>query len=268
MSMLVGYGVPTDIIPTVEGGLAFNLPALVDGRPARAARIVAGAGGATIRLDWPQASNIRVVAVLGLTCAAGTLISVRGRRAGEGGYTVALGGNTAGQRVEQLPDGSRAAWFVLEAENPSLIGLALHIDAAELDIGEVLVMRALDLAHEVEWSMERIDPSLAERTIGGGLNTVQRRGYRVLRARFAPAPLAQVRGRGLAGNMDLDTLACTVTASGPVVAIPRWSTPEGGIDTMELHRTALYGIALPGPITHQGGNYYGSDWIFEEVPPI
>ncbi len=266
--MLIGYGQPAGIVPTVAGAAGINLPALVDGAPASIARISGGAGSASLRVDWASATAVRIVAALGLTCPAGTALTLTGKRAGDPGYAYALGGNAATQTVVQLPDGSRAAWFVLPSGNTPLVGLQLQVGAGAFDIGELVVLEAVDVSHQIEWSVERIDPSVSERTLGGGLNTVKRRSYRRLKVAFTPAGLAEVRGGGLGGGMDWDALSCTVAGSARVAGIPRWYSPAGSLDVPELHRTAVFGSASAGAVGHLGGNYYESGWVFEEIPPV
>lgn len=266
--MLIGYGQPAVITPSVAGATAVNLQALCDGRPARVARIEGGSGTAAVRADWASPSRVRIVALLGLSCPAGTLVSVTGRAESDQEYSRALGGNAIAQPVMQLPDGSRAAWFVLDAEAPALVGLQATVAASAFDVGELVILQGVELPHKTEWSTELRDPSIRDRTLGGGLNTVDRRVYRLLRMAFTPLGLAQMRGAGLANGMDLDALAYAVVGSKRVAALPRWGLAGGGIDVTELHRTALYGTAIPGQADHLGGNYYGSGWTFEEIPPI
>lgn len=265
--MLIGYGNLAPI-PVVDGATAINLAALVDGHPARVARILGGAGSVRLRLNWSAPAEIRIVAVLGLTCPAGTSTVLTGKRAGDGVYALALGGNTAMQEVTLLPDGSRAAWFVLDEGVGPLVGLQLEVEAAAFDVGEIVVLQGVELGHQTEWSVERVDPSLRERTLGSSVNVVTRRTYRKLQMTFTPLALAEMRGQGLANGMDLDALGCAVTGGARVAAIPRWSLQGGAIDVTELHRTAIYGQATPGQASHLGGNYYSSGWAFEEIPPL
>lgn len=265
--MLIGYGQPAGITITANGAAIANAAAAVDGKPASIARISGGAGSANLRADWTGAAPIRIVAALGLTCDTGTVLTLTGKRTGDSGYPYALGGNAATQTVVQLPDGSRAAWFVLPEGNTPLIGLQLAVADGEFDIGELVVMRGVEVAIRGDWESERIDPSLSSRTIGAGINTVERRSYRRLRVGFTPDGLAQVRGAGLANGMDWETLVAAVIGWRRAIAVPRWK--EGGaINAAELHRTAIYGKAAAGAIGHLGGDYYGNGWTFEEVPPL
>ncbi len=227
-----------------------------------------GVGSVRLRLDWSGPADIRIVAVLGITCPAGTSTVLTGKRAGDSGYARALGGNTDLQEVVSLPDGSRAAWFVLDEGIEPLVGLQLEVMAGAFDVGEFVVLQGVELGHQTEWSVERIDPSLRERTLGSGVNVVLRRTYRKLQMTFTPLALAEMRGQGLANGMDLDALGYAVTGGTRVAAIPRWSLQGGVVDVTELHRTAIYGQAAPGQASHLGGNYYSSGWAFEEIPPL
>ena len=265
--MLIGYGQPAAITPTVNGATVANAAALVDGQPASIARISGGGGSVNVRADWAGAAPIRVVAALGLTCDAGTALTLTGKRSGDGGYAYALGGNAATQTVVQLPDGSRAAWWVLPAGNTALVGLQLAVASGAFEIGELVVMRGVEVAIKGDWECDRIDPSVSSRTLGGGINTVPRRTYRRLRVGFTPDGLAQVRGAGLANGMDWEALGVAVTGAARAIAVPRWKN-GGAINAAELHRTAIYGKAAAGAVGHLGGDYYGAGWSFEEVPPL
>ncbi|MCD0281323.1 hypothetical protein JWH04_20665 [Xanthomonas melonis] len=261
--MLIGYGQPT-LTPSVDGGTAINLGALVDGRPASVVRLSGSGSSVRLRADWVLPTQIGIVAALGVTCPAGTVLTLTGRRQGDAGYTYQLGSEV----TRELVDGSRAAWIVLPANTAPLIGLQLEIAAANLDVGELAVLQAVDVPIQVEWEASRVDPSSAERTLGGGLNVVPRRSYRRLQVALVPDQLSAVRGAALAQGMDWDRLTYALAGGVRSAVIPRWGVP-GAINRDELHRTALYGRLAPGAIAHRGGDYYASNgWIFEEIPPI
>lgn len=259
--MLIGYGRPGLIIPTVVG-TSFNSGALVDGRPSSVCRIAGGTDRPRVRLDWPAATPIRIVAALGLTCPVDTQLTLTGRLPG-GTYDYALGGASATQRVVELVDGSRAAWWVLPANNGALVGLQLEVDADAFDLGELVVLQGVEVEHEPGSSTDRMDPSVIERTLGGGVNTVARRTYRRLRVRPAADYLAAARGGALANGMDWERLVFAMSVSARVAVATHWATP------VDLHRTAIYGRAAPAAIAHKSGPMYGSDdWTFEEIPPL
>lgn len=266
--MLIGYGQPAGIVPTVAGAAGINLPALVDGEPASVARISGGAGSASLRLDWAAATPIRIVAALGLTCAAGTALTLTGKRAGDAGYAYALGGNATTQTVVQLPDGSRAAWFVLPAANTPLVGLQLVVGASAFDMGEVVTMPAVDVLLDKGWRMELIDPSISDRTLGGQLNVVERRSYRRLTGQLSMARTAAVRGAGLANGMDWEQLAAALRGNRRGVSIHRYRQPGGALDATELHRCALYGKGSMGLAQHVSGPFSTGPLVFEEIPPV
>lgn len=266
--MLIGYGQPAGIVPTMTGAAGINLPALLDGAPASIARISGGAGSASLRLDWAGATPVRIVAALGLTCPAGTALTLTGKRASDPGYDYTLGGNAATQTVVQLPDGSRAAWYVLPAGNTPLVGLQLVVGAGAFDIGELTVLQAVDVALDKGWSMEEIDPSMSDRTLGGQLNVVERRSYRRLVGQMSLSPISAVRGAGLANGMDWEKLAAALRGNRRGAVVHRWQQGDGAINAAELHRCAIYGRGSLGAAKHASGPYSARPLVFEEVPPV
>lgn len=264
--MLIGYQPPALSSVALANAVWLTADAganLTDGQPARVSRIQTS-GTPSITLTFATAFTPRLIALLGLGGAvqAGDVISAT---TGAGG---ALGGNAGGQPVAALPDGSLACWIVTDgAAVAADIEITINRTGV-LDIGEVAVMPAVEIAHQADWTMDVIDPSESQRTRGQQVVTRPRRSYRRLQASFAPAALADVRGSALAGGMDWQQLQARVQGSQRVAAVPRWQTPAGAIDAAELHRTAIYGVALAGGIAHLSGIYYGSGsgWMFEELP--
>lgn len=127
--MLIGYGQPA-LTPSVQGATAINLGALVDGRPASIVRVSGSAGSVRLRADWVSPTQVGIVALLGVTCAAGTALTLTGRRPGDAGYASPL----VSEVVRTLVDGSRAAWAILPAGTPPLVGLQVEIAAQNLDV--------------------------------------------------------------------------------------------------------------------------------------
>ncbi len=265
--MLIGYPAPpVSGIALANGNWLTdgNGQQLIDGKPARVARIQTTTAHPSITLTYASAWTPKIIALLGLTCAPGTAITAI---SGGGG---ALGGNSAAGAATQLPDGSVACWIVTGG-SVATNSVKVTINAGgTFDVGELVVMPAVEIAHETDWAFSPIDPSVIGRTRGGQPTVSARRSYRQLRVAFVAAVLAEVRGGGLAGGMDWDQLTAKVAGGQRTVAIPRWRALDGAIDVTELHRTALYGLATPGGQAHLGGNYYGSDngWTFTEVPPL
>lgn len=261
--MIIGYGQP-QLRVSIDGANMVGASALVDGRPSSLARVTDVTESARLRIDWDGSAPIRIVAVLGLTCPAGTLLVLTGRLEGQAGYAHDLGGSSCTQAVTELPDGSRAAWWVLPTAVTGLAGLQLEVMSAGagFDVGEFVAMPAVEIPHEPGSSAERIDPSLVERTLGGGLNVVARRTYRRIRATPTADYVSAVKGGALAGGMDWARLTHRLAGSARVAMALHWRTPS------ELHQDALYGRAVSGAATHRAGILYGSgEWVFEEVPP-
>ena len=145
------------------------------------ARIHSDAGLVRLRLAWASPAEIRIAALLGLSCAVGTPVRLFGRRPGQEGFDVPLGGNSALQPVMALADDSLAAWFIVD-RGQALTGVQFEIEASDFDAGELVAMPAVEIGHQIGWSMEAVDPSVSERTLGSGLNVVPRRPTGVLRA--------------------------------------------------------------------------------------
>ena len=286
--MLIGYGGPEYRVITWNsqpvGVQAINALALMDGRPSSVARLVwplgvtAAGHYVAARIDWPEAIAVRVLALLGLQAPPGVRVEFLGRRVGDPGYAYALGGN-ADTRSQRLPDGTCAVWAIAAAGNSPLIGIEVRIyndsdgdawvsDGLTTDVGELVVMQAVEITIKPDWNVERIDPRLTSRTLGAQTNVVPRRTYRRLQAQFTPAALADARASALANGMDWETFQVAVGGDNRMAAIPRWRTTAGQVDVAELHRTAVYGLATTTGIGHLGGNYYDSSCTVEEVPPI
>lgn len=260
--MLLGHSQPA-LNVIVNGVTAINPGALIDGNPARVCRVPAGA--ANVQAHWTGAAPVRLIGLLGLTCPVGTTLTLTGRKIGGTNYTYALGT----QAVVPLPDGSRAAWFVLAASTDPLIGVQVAWPSVGLfDIGELVVMQLVDLPHQPDWPVERIDPSVTSRTLGGQMNVVERRTYRRVKLSLTPADKADVRAAGLGNGMDWDTLAARLSGAARAVVIPRWRQPAGTLDVAEIHRTAVYGRVSWGAVSHLGGDQYTTNLTVEECPTV
>lgn len=289
--MLIGYSQPSPITWSIAGsaGVAFinsTQDGLSDGRPTRVCLVQWATTGspaigdvARIRADFPS-TVVRVVCLIGLNCPAGTKIVAQGKRATDGAtYPYNPGGNSAIQRTYQLADGRIACWFVFSDTATALVGLELAIyndvngstsftAATQLQIGEIAIMPAVDINAQSQWSDDAIDASLNSRTLGGQLNTVKRAFYRRIEMPLTPEDLTRVRGSALANAMNWTKLRAAVSAGKRCIAIPRWKTSAGAIDSDELHATALYGQCTRfEQIGHLGGNYFTSSLGFEEIPP-
>ncbi|MGS1128463.1 hypothetical protein ACVCL3_15820 [Rhodanobacter sp. UC4437_H4] len=277
--MLISYSRP-DITWSLIGTGATWLSddagaALTNGRPASVSRLQWLSGAQTtasiltMRGVWGTAFAPRVLALLGLTLPAGTLITLAFRRPADAGYTYQA--DVASQRVVQLPDGSRCAWFVLADGLDPVIGVEyrLHNDVSgsasiaagsAIDVGEAWVGPTVEVPHGSDWRDMDNDPSVVKRSKGSQPYAVEVRGYRTLQVPFAIAKLAAVRGGGLAGGADQQVLRAAVRAGGRVAAVPRFDTPA------EIQRTAIFGVARFDPIAHLAGPNYQSGIVVDEAP--
>lgn len=259
--MLIAYSAPTLPAITLAGAAwltADGGAACIDGKPARRAR---ANGTPTITLTYAAAFVPRVIAVLGLRG-----VSVGDAVVATTGAGGALGGNAATQTAVRFADGSIGAWIVTDgAVSTSTVRIALGTTGT-IDIGELAAMAAVDIDIEDDWAIDTIDPTATERTVGSQPSGVPRLPYRTLESTLAAAPLAQVRGGGLAGGMDWDQLRAAMAGNRRIAVAPRWHTPAGAVDADELNRTAIYGTARIGAIVHRGGNYYSAPLTVHEAP--
>lgn len=281
--MLLSYSRPDDIAFSLIGtGSAWLSDdagaALADGRPASATRLQWPSDAQTtaseliLRASWATAFAPRAAALLGVTLPEGTLVKLAFRRPADPDYSYLAG--VPQQRVVTLPDGSRCAWFVLDDALDPVIGIEYHLvndvngaasvaASATIDIGEAWIGPAVDIPHERGWSRGVNDPSVIRRSLGGQVFGAGRTSWRTLQVRFSSAPGADVLGGALANGQDWGKLEAALTGAAPCAAIPRWL----GESADYIQRTALFAYAsAAGPVQHAGGDLYGRDYSFEEVP--
>lgn len=277
--MLISYNRPSIAWSLIGAGAAWLSDdagaALTNGRPAAVSRLqwLSGAQSTasilTLRGVWGTAFAPRVLALLGLTLPVGALITLAFRRPADAGYTYQA--DVAQQRVVQLPDGSRCAWFVLADGLDPVIGVEfrLHNDVngaasiaagAAVDIGEAWVGQTVDVPHAADWKDIDNDPSVLKRSKGSQPFAVEVRGFRSMQVPFAIAKLAAVRGGGLAGGADQQLLRAAVRAGQRVAAVTRFDSPA------EIHRTAVFGVARFDAIAHISGPNYQSGITIDEAP--
>lgn len=286
--MLFGYAMPTVLgvgySATQSGGgfLGSTIDGLVDGIPARRARLqwmsVAGNTGDHMRVPiffTGAAVQLRVVCVLGLTLPAGLRIQLDLVNGHPGLNVVA----TLSADTVQFADGTVGAWFVFPETVPvsnrvdllifnNVSGVASIAAGTTFEIGEVAAMSALDIEIERDWGDERIDPTESELSRDSQPLSVGRQPYRRYEFTLVADAANAVRGAGLAGGMDWNRLRAACSADARVIAVPRWRTPAGAVDSAALHATALYGTARFGRVTHLGGDYYNAAVTFQEAPAI
>lgn len=281
--MLISYNRPSDIAWSLIGAGSAWLSAdaggaLTNGRPAAASRLQWLSGAQTtasvltLRGTWGTAIVPRVVGLVGLTLPVGTLIRLAFRRPADAGYTYLA--DMPQQRVVQLPDGSRCAWFVLDDGLDPVIGVeyrlvndvggdALIAAGAAIDIGEAWIGPTVEIPHEAGWSRGINDPSVLRRSKGSQLFASKQRSWRTLQIQFSPDLEAAVRGNGLEGGSDWEQIEAALLGGAPCVVVPRWR----GQTTDYLQRTAMLMAATKQTdIQHAAASYYNKAVSFEELP--
>ena len=239
------------LISTNRPAITWSLPtggtwltdadALTNGRPASVSRLTWLSGAQTtasvltLRGSWGTALVPRVLCLLGLTLPVGTLITLAFRRAADADYTYLADGPS--QRVVQLPDGSRCAWFVLAAGLDPVIGVEyrLHNDVDEVatiaassifDIGEAWVGSSNTYCLQHTMQDKVVDPSVRRRSYGSQPFASPRLPYRALTLDFAPIKDAVIS--------NIRTLRGTITQGASIAVVP--------VEDY-LHDTACFGEA-------------------------
>lgn len=277
--MLISYSRPAITWSLIGAGAAWLSDdagaALTNGRPASVSRLQWLSGAQTtasiltLRGVWGSAFAPRVLSLLGLTLPVGTLITLAFRRSADAGYTYQA--DIASQRIVQLPDGSRCAWFVLADGLDPVIGVEFRIHndvngaaaiAADstFDMGEAWVGPTVEIPHASDWKDIDNDPSVTRRSKGSQPFTAPVRGFRTLQVPFAIAQLSAVRAGGLAGGADQQLLRAATRAGQRVAAVTRFDTPS------EIQRTAVFGVARFDAIAHLSGPNYISGIELDEAP--
>lgn len=277
--MLISYSRPAITWSLIGAGAAWLSDdagaALTNGRPAAVSRLQWLSGAQTtasiltLRGVWGSAFAPRVLALLGLTLPVGTLITLAFRRSADAGYTYQA--DIASQRIVQLPDGSRCAWFVLADGLDPVIGVEfrIHNDVngaaaiaanSTFDMGEAWVAPTVEIPHASDWKDIDNDPSVTRRSKGSQPFTAPVRGFRTLQVPFAIAQLSAVRAGGLAGGADQQLLRAATRAGQRVAAVTRFDTPS------EIQRTAVFGVARFDAIAHLSGPNYISGIELDEAP--
>jgi len=258
MPAVVGMSLANATWLTADGGAA-----LVDGKPARVARLQA-TGNPVITLDFAEPFTPRVIGLLGLVgIAPGASITVAGAAA------AALGGNAATQTAVRFADGSVGAWIVTDGTAATDQLVVTIAGMGVIDIGEVVAMPAVDVDINRDWQSGHVDPSELLRGRGSQVSSIRRQDYRTFSATLSPAGAAAARAGALTGGMDWGQLRRATAGGQRSVAVPRWRVPGSqAVDASEVQATALYGVCKLPSIAHLGGDYYGAEIDFEEVPAL
>lgn len=240
---------------TADGGAA-----LVDGKPARVARLQAS-GTPAIALTFASSFVPRIIGVLGLRgVAPGAAVRVTS--------PAGLGGNAGTATAVRFADGTVGTWIVT-AGTVSTAALTVSIaGSGQVDVGEIAAMPAVEIPIDAGWSQVLIDPSEIHRSRSGQVAATPRPAYRDLQVVYSLAKDHQVRGGGLAGGLDWEQLATRISGGRRCVAVPRWRT-AGALDPSKVNRTAMYGIAAElGEIEHVRGPWWRQAAAFQEIPAL
>lgn len=225
--------------------------ALFDGRPARRSRI-GRTGALAVNIVLAEAIVPGVIAVLGLNVPAGVAV----RAAGASGVTV------------RLPSGSVCAWLFPTLAVPTA-SVTVEIDTAvtNVDIGEVAVLRAVDVGISDGWGVATVDGSVHVRTKGGQVNTVAGAVFRRFTANLSARPTEIVRKGGLAGT-DWETVAHALSGLARGCVVPQFrDMGSKAFDPVLAARSAIYGYAVQLPTAENVSRQYFGGYIeFEEIP--
>ncbi|WP_416058405.1 hypothetical protein [Stenotrophomonas maltophilia] len=226
--------------------------ALFDGKPARATR-VRRTGNLAITITLAQAIVPGIIAVLGLSVPAGVEV----RAAGATATTV------------KLPDGSVCAWLFPLASAPlGVVSVEIDTTAVNVDIGEIAIFRSVDVGISDGWGVVTIDTSAHTRTKGAQLNTVPGATYRRLTCNLSGRPTELVRGGGLAGGVDWETVAAAMAGRQRSCLVPQFRDIASKMfDPVLAARSAMYGYPTQLPSAENiSRNYFTGYLEYEEVP--
>lgn len=262
----------------ITSGAWIDSTGLTDRSPATTALFTWPAGtqttSTTVILDAQfDAQAIGGLAILGTDLPVGTLVQVSGKRQGDAGFTYALGGNSAGQRVVQMPDGSRAVFFLFSAGLDPLIGVQITIyndvsgavaiaAGQQITIGEIAAGTVVAIDHDKGAQLRIVDPSKDGRTLAAQDNRVQRKGYRAWKAKPTYGTRDDAVGGTLTGAPDWQTLQAKLQAD-PYVVLTIYA------DTADrIQQTSIFGRVTQFPdLESLAGPYYGpSEIAVEEIP--
>lgn len=253
--MLIGFGMPAVATATLTGGTWLTSDqgsALFDGKPGRASRI-RRTGSLAITVTLAQAIVPGIVAVLGMSVPAGVQV----RAAGGVGTTI------------KLPDGSVCAWlFPQGTAAVSVVSVEVVTTDTNVDIGEIAIFRAVDVGISDGWGVVLVDSSAHTRTKGGQLNTVDGALYRRMTCNLSGRATEIVRGGGLAGGVDWETVAAAMAGRRRSCVVPQYrDMATKAFNPALAARAAIYGYPTQLPSAeNMSRNYFSGTMEFEEVP--
>jgi hypothetical protein len=276
--MLIGYGQPSDIAWTIHGtGAAFVTASsyLSDGRPGLPTRITWLSGAQTtaryltLRAEWSDALDVRVLALVGVTLPVGTKIAVS---VDEGSPSAPITFAYT-PRVVRFPGGSRGVFIAIpEAQVSPVTAVEIHIyndvngvasiaAGASIDIGEAFVGAAYDVPIRPSPTWKPNDPSLTRRSESSQPWPVTRLPFRTFACEIVPRTEDQAWG-------TLDELVADIGGAQPIVVIPSERDENQALDPALMNRFAIYGYAvqLPDITALERRRFQAAQLVVDEAP--
>ena len=271
--MIYGHTRPNGALFSLSGsvspGPAFETDVRLANAQPSEQTVISGAGSSSpdvseyveIIVDWPAPQAIGSVMLLNLSCPAGTMIEVYGRRLADADYTRPMGGNSIGRTVT-LPDGRTQRLIVTGATDTDFIGLAVLIyndadgtawadDTTDLLIGEIAIHATTKLCASPKRTSDRSKRRVTERAANAALHIAQRGEYRSMSVNIH-GTIAEAYNGGLPGGMDLDRLRAMQDGKRYRAAIfTRGIGEDGAMDDDLIQRTAIYSYVAWGKVNEE-----------------
>lgn len=265
MRLRFAYARDTDAVVTVSG--SDSTPSVetdarwFSGSPSEVT-VVSGISAASpstshyvdFHISWSNPRAVGLITALELSCPAGVLCTVTGKRSGDADYTYALGGNAASQRTLALPGGRVRLSVFPAAGNDPLIGVRIRIyndrnsttwatSSTDLSVGELGAWSTVILPARIPHRRTRTYNSPRVWGNDGALAEYQFRERRSITIPVTGEPDTMQRA-GLSGALDIETIEALVTAAGArCIIVPRDFGDGAAFDAEWAHRTMLFGVA-------------------------
>lgn len=276
--MIYGYKRPTSSF-TLSGGNSpvFETDIRLDNSQPSEQTVISGVSDNSptttdhldITVDWAAPQGVGVVALLNLSCPAGVLVEVKGRRLGDGSYARDLGGNSE-TRTVQIADGRVQAVIATTATETDYIGVRISIyndansvtwanEDTDLLIGEICVYATTNLCAKPARTRGRSNRSQKERASNGALHVYPRGDYRTESLSIMGTIGDAYKGE-LDGGVDFAKLQAMQDAYRyRAFVIPRGANDYGtGPDYDLIQQKAMFCLVLWGQITEEEGRMRAS----------
>lgn len=275
--MLIGYGQPSDIAWTIHGtGAAFVTAStyLYDGRPGLPTRITWLSGAQTtaryltLRAEWADSLDVRVLALVGVSLPVGTKVTVSVDQ-GSPSTPITLS-YTA--RIVRFPGGSRGVFIVIpEAQVRPVTAIEVNVwndvngvasisAGASIDIGEAFVGAAYDVPiRNLVWRTN--DPSLARTSELSQPWPVTRLPFRTFSCEIVPQTEDNTWG-------TIDELVSDIGGASPLVVIPSQVDENQQPDPALMNRFSIFGYAseLPTINALERRRFGSNQLVVQEAP--